>query len=244
MHQYRNLLFLLVATVFFLSTSAPKKTIRILALGDSITQGGNKERDEYSYRLPLQMILHQKGIAFDFIGSQQKGLNDEFSWPDVAKGLPFDPDHDGYYGNTTADACRKAMEGYEAYQIPPDLILIHLGTNDQEGGSFEQNIEQPLREIITFMRTKNPNVMVLLGHLNFNDNDNALKIRKIVAHLSIEMNNDSSIVQTVHHYKGWIENPDAMYTDTFDWAHPNLKGQEKMAYNWWEAMEKHVYRLD
>jgi hypothetical protein len=47
-------------------------------------------------------------------------------------------------------------------------------------------------------------------------------------------------VQTVHHYRHWREKPDDMYTDTYDLAHPNLKGQEKMARNCFVAMQPYL----
>lgn len=229
---------LLVSILFSFSFIQSDETIRILALGDSITQGGNGDRPEYTYRLPLQMILQRENIKYDFIGSQNKGLHDNFKWPDVAENVPFDPDHEGYYGNKTADAVEKAIKNYSEYKIPPDIVLVHLGTNDQKFGDYEKNVGQPLRKAIQFFRDKNPNVMILLGHLNFNGGKPALEIRKVVENVAREMNSRKSPVQTVHHYRGWHENPEAVYTDTFDWAHPNLKGQEKMAVNWWNAMKE------
>jgi len=44
----------------------------------------------------------------------------------------------------------------------------------------------------------------------------------------------------VHHYQGWQANPDAVDTDTFDWAHPNRQGQQKMAQHWFNAMQPYL----
>lgn len=230
-----------VVVVFF-SFVNKEEPIRILALGDSITQGGNKNRPEYTYRLPLQMILHKNNVAYDFVGSQKKGLQQDFEWPEVAKNVPFDPDHEGYYGNKTAKAVGKAINGYDSYQIPPDIVLVHLGTNDQKHGDFEENVGKPLREAIKFFRSKNPRVVVLLGHLNFNGGKPAMEIREVVEKVAKDLDTRKSPVKTVHHYRGWKEKPEDIYTDTFDWAHPNLKGQEKMAINWWTAMEEYIDR--
>jgi len=225
------------------SFSAEEHPVRILPIGDSITQGGKRDRKEYTYRLPLQIILDKENVDFDFIGSRKKGLHEDAIWPEeIAKGVPFDPDHEGYYGNKTANACRKAINAYDSYHIPPDIILVHLGTNDQKHCDFEKNVGQPLREMIRFFRTKNPKVLVLLGHLNFNDSEVALEIRKVVENVAAELGTMQSPVKTVNHYLGWNENPKDKYTDTFDWAHPNLKGQEKMAVNWWKAIKKYWYK--
>lgn len=223
-----------------LSVQPAPEPLRILPVGDSITQGGKRERAEYTYRLPLQMMLHRAGIPYDFIGSQTRGLHEDATWPDVAEGVPFDPDHDGYYGNKTRVACQKAMKGFEQHGQIPDMVLIHLGTNDQKHGDFEQNVGDPLRAFIRFVRKKNPSVVILLGHLNFNEGEPALAIREVVEDLAAEMHTYGSPVRTVHHYRGWIEQPDRLYTDTFDWAHPNPKGQEKMARAWFEAMKPYL----
>ncbi|MGK7397616.1 MAG: SGNH/GDSL hydrolase family protein [Candidatus Cyclobacteriaceae bacterium M3_2C_046] len=225
---------------FFLHWTPFQEPVRILAVGDSITQGGKRDRPEYTYRLPLQMLLLKNGLAFDFIGSRQKGLHEDAEWPDLNQDTPFDPDHEGYYGNKTRDVVRKVREAFADYQAVPDIVLVHLGTNDQKHGDFETNVGQPLREFIAFLRQTNPEVIVLLGHLNFNGGEPALAIRQVVESVANELDQPESPVKTVHHYQGWIEQPDKVYTDTFDWAHPNLKGQEKMAFNWYAAMKTYL----
>ena len=52
-----------------------------------------------------------------------------------------------------------------------------------------------------------------------------------------------SPVITVHHYKGRIENPDKKNSDTFDWAHPNPRGQKKMAVKWYESMKPYLKKI-
>jgi lysophospholipase L1-like esterase len=231
----RSYLLILAALIF--GGSGFKEPVYILAVGDSITQGGKKVQKEYTYRLPLQMLLHENNIAYDFIGSRQQGLDEGVSWPDVASGVAFDADHEGYYGYKTADVCRKVKEAFTAYKVAPDIVLIHLGTNDQQDGDFENKVGAPLRDLIRFIRMKNPKTVFLLGHLNFNDSKAANEMRAVVENLASGMNTSQSAVRTVHHYRGWREKPDELYSDTYDWAHPNLKGQEKMARNWFMAMQ-------
>ncbi|MFP4359019.1 MAG: SGNH/GDSL hydrolase family protein [Puniceicoccaceae bacterium] len=214
--------------------------IHIAPIGDSITQGGVRSRpEEYTYRYPLAAMLQEAGVRFDYVGSRQEGLSPDFRWPDV-NGEPFDTDHEGYYGAKTAkvrDALKTAMDQWDA---PADIALIHLGTNDQklkEGGeSHAQTVGEPLKEIIGMLREKNPNVVILLGHLNFDAGTAKTKIRPVVEEVAREMNTEESPVVTVHHYEDFNENPKHPETDTFDWAHPNPRGQEKMARKWFEAM--------
>lgn len=220
------------------SNAAP---YRILCVGDSITQGGRTDREEYTYRLPLQRLLHDAGIKYDFVGSRKTGLNPDAVWPDVAEDIPFDPDHEGYYGAKTQDVVDKAMAAWNDKTPPPDAVLIHLGTNDQGNTPHNETVQKPLREFIAFLRTKNPTVVILLGHLNFNDSKGANSIRPLVEALATETNTPESPVVTVHPYKGWFEMPDKPQSDTFDWAHPNPQGQMKMAKAWFNALTPFLF---
>jgi len=236
--EYRPLWWLLILLLLPLTSFQSKEPLRILAVGDSITQGGKRQVQEYTYRYPLQQMLYQAGIDFEFLGSRQQGLHADATWPKVAEGLPFDPDHEGYYGKRTRFVCDSVMANYPKFGADPDVVLVHLGTNDQKHGDYLQNVGQPLRELIAFLRKQNPKVAVLLGHLNFNDSEAADQIRSVVERVAKELHTETAPVVTVHHYLGWNENPKSRYADTFDWAHPNLKGQEKMALRWWEAMQE------
>ena len=227
-------IFILFALAMPLLSAEP---LRFLCVGDSITQGGKTDREEYTYRLPLQLKLRAAGIAFDFIGSQNKGLQPDATWPELAPGFPFDPDHEGYYGQKTADVIGKATAAWKPDSPAPDVVLIHLGTNDQDNKPHAATVQAPLREFVAFLRGKNPKVIVLLGHLNFNASDGASAIRPLVEALAVELNRPESPVRTVAHYEGWNENPDQAGADTFDWAHPNPQGQQKMADHWMAVLQ-------
>jgi lysophospholipase L1-like esterase len=215
--------------------------IRIVPIGDSITQGGRKDREEYTYRYPLFYQLKAAGYDVDFIGSLNKGLNGEAQWP-AKDGVAFDPDHEGHYGWKTAKV-RDELPGWMAkWQGAPDIALIHLGTNDQGSKDFQAEIIGPLKEMIAKLREKNPRVVVLIGHLNFNGGT-ALQIRPLVEQMAKDISTQESPVLTVHHYQGWKENPQVEGTDTFDWAHPNPQGQAKMAAKWFEAMKPYLEKL-
>jgi lysophospholipase L1-like esterase len=230
------LLLLLVAGCA--NAAREQRPVRLLPLGDSITQGGRRDREEYTYRYPLFCMLTEAGVDFDFIGSMQRGLHADATWPDC-HGVPFDPDHEGHYGWKTARVREELAGWMETYPAPPDIALIHLGTNDQKAQDRRETIIEPLRGIIGILREANPNVVVLVGHLNFNGGA-ALKIRPLVEEMAAEMSTERSPVITVHHYRGWIEHPRIEDTDTFDWAHPNPKGQRKMAAGWFQAMKPYL----
>lgn len=220
--------------------AVPQKNFTILCVGDSITQGGKTDREEWTYRLPLQRLLQTSGVKYDFVGTRTAGLHANAVWPDVAPGVPFDPNHEGYYGAKTQDVVTKVIAAWDDKAPVPDAVLIHLGTNDQGNKPHDVTVQKPLREFIAFLRTKNPRVVILLGHLNLNDSEGANAIRPLVEALATECSTPVSPVVTVHHYQGWIEKPDAPGSDTFDWVHPNPQGQAKMANVWFDALKPYL----
>jgi len=240
-HMKNNFLrfagFVLTLFLFAFGTDTDSP-LKILAVGDSITEGGKRGVEEYTYRLSLQEIMYKAGVPFDFLGSKVEGLDPGIGWPEVLPGLAFDPHHESYYGQTTRFVCDKVMENYSKLGQHPDIVLVHLGTNDRKHGDFEVSVAQPLRELIAFLREQNEEVAILLGHLNFNNDPTVDQIRSWVERVATETNSSVSPVRTVHHYKGWHADPESVYADTFDWAHPNMKGQQKMAENWWEVMQQ------
>ena len=228
----------LILSTFVFTSFAQEKPIRILPLGDSITQGGKKEREEYTYRYPLFCMLKDASVNFDFVGSLKTGLHGDAKWPDY-KGEKFDLDHEGHYGWKTGMVYEKLPGWMKKYPDGCDIALIHLGTNDQGSKDYQKEIIEPLKGIVNLLREKNSKVKVFIGHLNFNGG-NALKIRPLVEKMAEEISTDQSPVQTVHFYKGWVENPKKKGADTFDWAHPNPQGQKKMAEKWFEAMKPYL----
>ena len=230
--------FLCAATLL---SGGESQSIRILPLGDSITQGGRGDREEWTYRHPLFGLLTDAGVNFDFIGSLKTGLDPKAKWPDY-KGKAFDVDHEGHYGWKTAAVRDKLAEWMKTYPAPADIVLIHLGTNDQDAPDHAKAVVEPLRKMIAMLREKNPKVVVLLAHLNFNGGA-ALKIRPLVEALANEVSTEASPVATVAMYEGWKEDPTDPAADTFDWAHPNPQGQRKLAEKWFAAMKPYLEKL-
>lgn len=248
----RKLVAICVGILAIFAGSLPADSIRILPLGDSITQGGRKIRAEYTYRFPLQKMLIDGHYDTQFIGSMNTGLDPDFKWPDI-NGKSFQMNHEGHYGWKTAAVRDHLADWMKTYPHPADIVLIHLGTNDQDAAKnatdkdqrkklYQKTITEPLTDIIKMLREKNPNVVVLVGHLNFNGGS-ALEIRPLVDQMAMEVSNERSPVITVATYQGWHEDPKLPDTDTFDWAHPNPQGQAKLAKAYFDVMKPYLDRL-
>ena len=113
--------------------------LKIMPLGDSITFGEGAVTYG-GYRNLLGVLLANDGYMVDFVGSQQTGI-----------GVIPDPDNEGHGGwkiMNIKDAIDS--EGWlEIYQ--PDIILLHIGTNDINRGyaaSAPENLSALLDDIL------------------------------------------------------------------------------------------------
>ncbi|MFK8185844.1 MAG: PA14 domain-containing protein [Phormidesmis sp.] len=206
-----------------LATFDELDTVRILPLGDSITRAGG----EYdSYRRPLWQQLIANGYnKVDFVGSQgQIGPN--------AK-TDFDDDNEAY-GGFRADQIA-ANIGSWATSAQPDIVLLHLGSNDMiQGQSVDSTIDDII-DIIDTLRTINPNVAVLLAQITPSvDSRGGQQIEALgnaIPSIVNARNTAESPIILVDQRTGF-----SATDDTYDGLHPDQGGEIKMANRWYDAL--------
>lgn len=217
----------LLAALF---TAAPAfaAPLKIIAIGDSITQGGKLGTKQYTYRWPLSHMLRDEQVDFDFIGTRTEGLDAAATWP-----APWDAHHEGFYGATSAFVRDRLREDLPKLP-PPDVALIDLGSNDAKDDIGGATIA-PLRDIVEMLRARNPKVAVYVALIP------ERIVRRVVLHTRVrwaahELSTAASPVVVVDQDRAWNADPDDPAGDTVDGVHPNLKGQRKMAEAWLSAM--------
>lgn len=118
------------------------RTVRILALGDSMTAGNESAVDGFrSYRGRLHGLLTRAGYAVDFVGTQR-------STPAVGG----DPDHDGYGGAFIGPGGSSHNLWDRVSSIiaatSPDVVVLALGWNSAynepsvAGGKYRGLVER------------------------------------------------------------------------------------------------------
>ncbi|MGH7899624.1 MAG: SGNH/GDSL hydrolase family protein [Candidatus Binatia bacterium] len=224
---------LVLAASIARAADLPARVLRILPLGDSITHGSSQGG---SYRYPLWVKLVDEGIQVDFVGSLNTvAFGRKPDWPDH-KGKAFDPDHEGHWGWSTdailaPNALPKWLRSYT-----PDLVLLHLGTNDAGRGDSPEEIVARLERIVELLRTKNPRIGIVLAKLIPLGGARGGAIAALngeIAALGRRLTTKESIVVVVDQSAGFDPR-----SDTYDGIHPNASGEEKMAARWLEGIRR------
>ncbi|MBD2080592.1 SGNH/GDSL hydrolase family protein [Leptolyngbya sp. FACHB-17] len=206
------------------SVDGTPTSIRIMPLGDSITQA---DRNHNSYRRPLWLKLRAAGYDVNFVGSTKS------HYLGNAPKSDFDQDHEGHWGWEVDEVLAQIDRWSEVAK--PDVVLLHLGTNDILGGqSFDGTIAE-LRQLIETMRQRNPRLKILIAQLIPSSGGEALtqQFNQQVAVLARSINSQTSPVILVDQFSGFN-----VQQDTYDGLHPNESGEQKMASRWFQSLNK------
>lgn len=204
--------------------------IRILPLGNSITQG---ESPRKSYRPYLDSLLNDAGYEFDFVGRMQVSH-------DGATGSGFDFDHEGHYGKRADEVLGEVDSIVESFS--PDIVLCHLGTNDlvATGQSREDLARATLNDIeniIDEFRASFPEIVFVVARIiPCSPEEHRETFQTMNAMIDDTWARDrSTATSPVHiadHYDGFDPS-----NDLSDRWHPNESGGRKMAVKWFEVLE-------
>lgn len=247
----KNNTLIVLAFTLLLFASCQYRMLKIVCIGDSITQGKvtNDSITELSYRYWLWEKLDSAGYKVDMLGSndiwfhenRQQRINPPVS-PYTAH--TFDTDHEAFYGIKTGELLKGGFTHDSITYLPlqqrlltyhkPDIALVHIGTNDAKGDSL-QTINY-LKEIIEILYARNPKITILLAKLNtpwvrFVNHS----IDPIIAEFKAK--HPTLRIVPVDMASGWVNCPEAPGAMTLDWAHPNTLGQKTMADKWFKSIQ-------
>ncbi|OKL42109.1 hypothetical protein A3841_08945 [Pontibacter flavimaris] len=216
-------------------------------MGNSITQG-NTEHPSYRYRLWQKLIDAE--ADFEFVGSHTVNEGGTPAFP-AYKGQTFTNRNEGHWG-WRADEILNGLGNDKPNRLKtwlrdysPDLVLLHLGSNDvmQEQPVAETIGE--LEEVVKEIRKTNPAVVILLAQLTPlylnkvgpNTVERLKNFNEQIPLLAERLNTLQSPVIVVDQNADFDPTPGA---DTWDGIHPNASGEEKMAQRWYEAIMNEV----
>lgn len=205
-------------------------TIKILPLGDSIT---HTHVSQLSYRHALWKLLLDEDVDFDFIGSEIQTYGGARSWPDY-NGQSFDQDHEGHT-SWRVDQIVGSINGWLEGNTP-DVVLLHLGTNDILQGQDTASTVEELEDVIEKLQADNSSVDIFLAKIipssKGSANDGIEDLNDHLDSLANRLNTVTSRVIIVDMFTGFnVDN------DTYDGLHPNLSGERKMSQHWFDGMK-------
>ncbi len=226
--------------------------IKIMPFGDSITASYPPFS---SYRCYLDHMLDAANIYFIFSGSQYLDSYYKSLLPPCGDPLTdFDNRHEGYSGYPTSKFLDPQDANYiddilsrDIYQTAkkniPQIVLMHLGTNDLNQSIPIPQIVANLGTLIDHFRAWNPSVAVLVAQIipctGYTWCSQVDDLNAAIPALAAEKNNLFSPVVVVDMYSDY--NPTA-YNDPSNPVHPNSSGDAIIAARWMAAIQAYLNR--
>ncbi len=218
--------------------STPREPLRMMAVGDSITHGVPRPSPSASWRLPFTAQLDDTGCSYEMVGSQtSNALHATFESPHEAyseqEANHFITGHTNWAG--TNDGIQASMASYT-----PDLVLLHIGTNDVIQGHDNNDTVGEIDQIITSALDGGADVLVANliptyanAYLENVDERIAALTTLIDAHVAQLAN---PRVHLVNVRGGYTQ--DMMFDDG---VHPNQQGSEHIADAFYNVLETNRY---
>jgi lysophospholipase L1-like esterase len=198
------------------------EVLRILPIGDSLTEGGATG----GYRYPLQDLLEAEGYKFRFLGSRSGP-------PDGA----HDPHHDGHPGAEIAafsrdDGAGRPRVRWKDYQ--PDIVLLMVGTDDPAKAVDPAGAPKGLAVLLDTILNDCPSTHVIVAQLPpLADAAAEQRVRRLNAAIPL-------LVKVRANVGALISSVDLRSAlglgDLEDGIHPNAEGYKKIAAAWRKAI--------
>ena len=256
-YQKKILSLTLIILLIYISIIIKPKTIRIMPIGDSITDGA---KSKGSYRKYLYNSLIKNKFSIKMVGPV---LSDKFvDFKDETENFSYEASHCGYCGYTIkANKDRKGiMDAVQnnnyLIKYKPDVVILMIGTNDIQINEDVETIISNLKDFILYIKNNikksslifvssipplNPNTEVAYNWFKDCREDKNKKRTDNEVKMMVEKNVENynkSIKELVNNLKNEMINiyfsdmgsvlPN-VETFCYDGVHPNEKGHKLMA---------------
>lgn len=212
--------------------------VRVVCIGDSITEGGTIINGEITptYRLELWKKFVDAGIDVQFLG------RDTLSSYVLYKGKEYPPQHLGWGGKRIEDVNQLLIDGEWGTAADGfDIAVILIGFNNASGWDGRPvptvaEFNQLMKDLIATVRAKQPDVKIILQTSPTGTPTN-IPVEYINEYKNIadQSNTTASPVY-------YVPSPPTYNNaeDTTDGIHPNARGELKIANGMWDVIKKLV----
>lgn len=191
------------------------RAVKVMPMGDSITWGQGSSTNS-GYRGPLWLRLrNEAGYAPDFVGTQ-------------ISGTIGDADNEGHRGWQIDQLQANATTWINTYQ--PDVVLLHIGTNDMYRNYQVATAPDRLSALIDQILAARPGIYVLVAKIIPSTNADAQpRINAYNATIP-------GIVAAKGDHVRMVDMTNLASADLFDQVHPNDAGYAKMSDRWYPVL--------
>jgi hypothetical protein len=213
-----NYLLLLASLFGFLSIASPAfSATKIMPLGDSITGSPG------CWRAYLWRQLQSNGYTdIDMVGTL----------PESGCGFSYDGNNEGHGGFSVVNIANQNLLPGWLSATNPDIVLVHLGTNDIWGGRTTSAILNAYTKIVQQMRAKNPKMKIIVAKIIPMDSARScgncgsavVALNNAIPAWANNLTTSNSPITLVDQWTGF-----STASDTYDGVHPTDGGHQKMA---------------
>lgn len=214
-----------------------QRPVKIMPVGDSITMGMYGTYADWNvnkslrggYRAKLMELIGTK-FQYDFVG--------ESEGEDVRETLP-DKDHEGHGGWQLVGGYGGGLNSIidsKLAQFQPDIILLHAGTNDLNGGKNATTLANEMSAFIDNLTNQRPGMYVLVSNLKlgrFDTNTFNSLVQNSVAQKKAA-GKKVFFVDTAANWQApfWGDDANAL--------HPSLANYEIMGQSWYDGLQNNM----
>jgi lysophospholipase L1-like esterase len=214
---------------------------RIMPLGDSITFGIGSSGGGYRVELFRQALAAQRNITF--VGVVAPGGQNGPNGPNMVNGQPFPRNHEGFSGFTISGGGAGSLAAQvdnAIAQTNPNIILLHIGTNDVNGNINLGQAPQRLGALLDQIINDAPNALLVVAQIipteNQQTNARVQAYNAAIPALVQARADAGKHIELLDLFTPFSSNPN--FTSLMnDNLHPNDSGYVVMGQNWFQAIE-------
>lgn len=200
---------------------------KILPFGDSITFGTSTPAAiPGGYRVELFMKAVMAGQRITFVGDPRQA-----NGPMTVAGTAFPRDNAGYPGFTIAQVTADNTFN-PSFMTTPDIVLLHIGTNDVFGGN-PQGMADRLSALIDKITMRAPNALVVVAKIIRLTSGNVDSYNALIPGVA-----QMKVSQAKHVIVADLNGPMPMLSS--DGIHPNQAGYNTMGDTWYAAISSYL----
>ncbi|KAF2750520.1 carbohydrate esterase family 3 protein [Sporormia fimetaria CBS 119925] len=212
-----------------MASQAAAAAVKIMPLGASIVTT--------CWRATLWKQLKDAGMTnIDFVGTQKA----------TTCAFPYDGEHEGRPGSLAIEYVQKNWLPGILSATKPDVVLVHLGTNDVIQRKNTPDIIAAYAVMIDQMRASNPRMHVLFSTLIPMEANmfggavtRIIELNEAIKKWAPGKSLPTSPIVVVDNFEGFD-----VATDTTDGEHPNAKGEAKMAAKFYTPLVQAIQQVN